>query len=332
MKNNISYLTYKITSFNEIEKLIDYLEKNKKNIIVERGINLATEIKKINKIKSIILEEYEIKFFKINLEIERPKRKQGEKSLKHGEVLFYSYNRNLYMLPYSEDKLEPKTVLKGMFLENKKLIYHYNDDFKKDKFNLFVGWLFEIALKENVADRKLDEHPNLILHEICAYKTLSDDRSAYFSGRSKSGIISCPETRYMLISDNEINYLKIKVQYKEKNYEFIISSSEDDNFKVYYDETYFDKDIFNEKLTEEIFILLVNNIIYPKLLKKYRESNWNELKQIVLKEKLIKDIEEEIISKKEELKSRKEEIMKPVQKQPKIREYIQSKFGANLFN
>lgn len=296
---NISYITYQVDGFDTLEMLNKFLGKNKENTILESKLSLNSVIEKIDKINSVGMENIFIKYLLVDVMIQRPNRSRTSPNNKHGKMLFYEINKQIFFVAYAEDNINPKLIPKGIF-QNKKINYEYFNMLKQEEFKEFVGWIINYALEEDKNDRILDKDKQMILLDFKAYKALNDDGSAKFKGNSDTGIIDCREAQYMLIGDGEINYIKVKLQYKSYSYEFVISSSEKDNFKLYYQET------LNSTLTTEYkgfyeFIIYLNHVVYPYITEAFAKSKWNEKNQLELIKRLIDEFITELTDKKEEL-------------------------------
>ena len=86
---NISYITYQVDGFDNLEILGKFLEKNKENTIFESKLGLNSVIEKINKIESINMEDIFIKYLFVDLMIQRPNRSRTSPNNKRGKMLFY---------------------------------------------------------------------------------------------------------------------------------------------------------------------------------------------------------------------------------------------------
>ncbi len=309
MKNSISYSPYVMTTLTNIEKLKKTLETNKENRRNEHKKILTSKIIKITELKETFLSNIKIKYFEIALEVERPKKGTIETSIKNSKILFFKTDvgNEVHMLVKNLEGIRPHLILKGIFEGKDIFNSSWNGIIRHKEFNFFLSWLFNFTLKENPNEKTIKTSNNVafLLKDIQNYKYKNDDRRASFKGTSNSGVANCAETIYAVIKDNNINYTKIKIQYGSSNFDFTISSSEEDDFKLYYHPEDFDNKIFNDSTNLNELLIFLNIKILPELKTAFEERGWNEDEHIDFQLLLLDILNKEILKQKEFLIKRK---------------------------
>ncbi|MBN1469409.1 MAG: hypothetical protein JXM74_10350 [Fusobacteriaceae bacterium] len=319
MKSSVAYSPYILDDLDDIYEVREKLCSKTTNIIKLKNINLNSKINRISDIKRVKVNSCEFDWFQIEFDFERPNKAKNAVNLKDGEILFYhikNKKEKIIMLVLDKSDVLTHLIAQGVLQGREKFSYSWKELIPKENFSYLIGWLFNFVITyENSIDRVITEVPNFFLKEIEAYKYLNDEGKAHFRGSSNTGIVECLETKHVLINDNEIHYIKISVQYDNISSEIVISSSESQNFKIYYSDSIFINKVFGFNVeNENMLLFLLNIFILPVLIEAFKNDNWNKLKQLELKQILLDEFNDMInkhqIEIKKEIKTIKTSIGK----------------------
>lgn len=301
MQDNVTFSIFKIENIDNIETLYGELKVNVKTFKEEGRVFYSTIINEKTKLMEWEFQNEKYKYFSIIASMERPTKNKGKKSIKEVEVLFYTNIKNeVYILPIFK---EVATHIVTRNILSSKINYKFHQIIPEEKKSLFISWLYS---REN--DKILSINRELSLNNIKAYKCVSDDRKGTFKGQSESSISCYLEPMQVMVFDYGFNYLKLSITHKTCKYELIISFTEKDNYRIFYNEANFTNKLFGKIINEFELIIFESNVLIPTLYMAFLESDWDKKELLKQNLNLTNTIIKNMTDKKEDIEEELKDI------------------------
>lgn len=301
MQDNVTFSIFKIENIDKIETLYNELKEKSKTFKEEGRVFYSTIINKKTELIEWEFQNEKYKYFSIVASMERPTKNKRGKSIKEVEVLFYTnIEGEVYILPIFKE-VATHIVMRNIL--SSEINYKFHQIIPEEKKSLFISWLYS---HEN--DKILSVNRELSLNNIKAYKCVSDDQKGIFKGKSESSISCYLEPMQVMIFDYGFNYLKLSITHKTCRYELIISFTEKDNYRIFYNYLNFTNKLFGKVINKFELIIFETNVLIPILYTAFLESSWDKKELLKQNLKLTNTIIESMMTKKKDIEEDLENI------------------------
>lgn len=285
MNQNITFSIYKLEESKSIEEIYNNFSLNFSYPYEEVSKKYKYKLKSKDNIKNWNFESENYKYFYAFFEIERPARElKNGTNFKEVKIFFFENSKKeIYILPFFND-VSLHIVIRVILSKYDYKFYKVISDNSK---NLFSSWLHKFCRDEKVFE-------NFKITSVKSYKCTSNDQKSTFKGRTDATIAESIELRQKIIYDQEFKNLKFAITYKNSYFDFTLSFTEEEYYKLSYFEKNLEGTLFKaEEKIEELLIFIVDFLI-PKLKINFILSKWDNKKHQEYRKILINEFKTEL--------------------------------------